>query len=61
MLDDNNPKIPILKTGTELNRVLNIGILNGQEALKETFSILSHYRNANQNDLEILPHTNQND
>jgi hypothetical protein len=29
-----NPNIPIKKCGTELNRIFNKGILNGQEALK---------------------------
>ena len=30
-------------------------------ALKEMFNILSHQANANQNEPEIPPHTNQND
>ena len=41
-------------------RILNRGISNGQEALKEMFSILSHQGNANQKDSEILPYTSQN-
>jgi hypothetical protein len=40
--------------------VLNEAILNGQEAPKEMFNILSHQENANQNDPEIPPHTSQN-
>jgi hypothetical protein len=36
------------------NRIVNRGILNGQEALKEVFNILSHQGNANPNDLKIL-------
>jgi hypothetical protein len=42
-------------------RILNQGISNGYEALKEMFNILSHQRNANQFNPEIPPHTNQND
>jgi hypothetical protein len=41
-------------------RILNRGILNGLEALKEMFKILSHQGNANENYPEILPYTNQN-
>ena len=33
--------------------ILNRGILNGQETLKEMFKVLSHQRNANQNNSEI--------
>ena len=32
----------------------------GQKALKEMFKILSHQGNANQDHMEIPPHTNQN-
>ena len=42
-------------------RILNRGISNGREALKENSNILTHQGNANQNDPEILPYTNQND
>ena len=41
-------------------KILKREISNGQEALKEMFKVLSHQRNANQNDPETLPHTNQN-
>ena len=41
-------------------RTHNRGISNGQEALNELFKILSDQGNANQNDPEIPPHTNQN-
>jgi hypothetical protein len=37
-----------------------IGILSGSEALKEMFKVLSGQENANQNDPEIPPFTNQN-
>jgi hypothetical protein len=42
-------------------RIHNRRISNGLEAHKEIFKVLSHQRNANQNDLEIPPHTIQND
>jgi hypothetical protein len=32
----------------------------GSEALKNIFKILSHQKNANQNNPEILPYINQN-
>jgi len=35
-------------------------LLNGQEAPKEMFNILSHQGNVNQNNPEIPPHTNLN-
>jgi hypothetical protein len=38
-------------------RIHNRRISNGLEVLKEMFKVLSHQRNANQNDPEILPHT----
>jgi hypothetical protein len=38
------------------NRVIS----NVQEALKETFKVFSHQGNANQNDHENAPYTNQN-
>jgi hypothetical protein len=41
-------------------RIHNRRILNGREALKEMFKILNHQGNANQNDPEITPYTNQN-
>ena len=41
-------------------RILNRTISNGLEALKEMFIILSHQRNANQNDSEIPSYTYQN-
>ena len=41
-------------------RILNRGILNGQKVLKEMFNIITHQGNANQNDPEIPPYTNQN-
>jgi hypothetical protein len=40
-------------------RILNRGINNGSEALKEIFNILSHKGNANQNNPEIPPFTSQ--
>ena len=41
-------------------RMLNKGILNGREALKEMFNILSHQGNANQNNAKIPPYAKQN-
>ena len=41
-------------------RIHNRGVLNGQEALKEMFKVLSHQGNANQNNPEIPFHTSQN-
>jgi hypothetical protein len=41
--------------------ILNWGISNGWETPKEKFNILSYQGNANQNNPEIPPHTNQND
>ena len=38
-------------------RILNRGISNGREALKEMFKVLSHQRNANQNICEISSYT----
>jgi hypothetical protein len=43
------------KWGTELNKILNRGIWNGQEALKVMLNILSHHGNANQNN-PAIPH-----
>ena len=47
------------KWGMTLNRILNRGNSNGQEALKEMCKVLCYQRNADQNDPEI-PYTNQN-
>jgi hypothetical protein len=56
-----NPNNPIKKMRSRAKqRIYNRRILNGQEAFKEMFKVLSHQRNANQNDLEIPPHTNPN-
>jgi hypothetical protein len=41
-LDTKKTKNPIKKYGKELKREFSTGILNGQEALKEVFDILSH-------------------
>ena len=38
-------------------RILSRVITNGQEALKEMFSVLKHQGNANQNDSERLSYT----
>jgi len=40
-------------------RILIRRISNGQDELKEMFNILSHQKNANQNNSEIQPYTNQ--
>ena len=41
-------------------RILNRGISNGQEALKEMCKVLSHQGNVNQNNFVIPPYINQN-
>jgi hypothetical protein len=41
-------------------RILNRGLTNNCESIKETFNICSHQGNANQNFPEILLYTNQN-
>jgi hypothetical protein len=41
-------------------KIHNLGMSNGQEAIKEMFNVLNHQRNTNQNDPEILPYTIQN-
>ena len=40
--------------------ILNRGILDGQEALKELFKVLTHQENANQNNSEVPYYTHQN-
>jgi hypothetical protein len=57
------PEIQITPLKTEnraKQRILNWGILNGWEASEKMFNILNHQGNANQNNLEITPHTSQN-
>ena len=49
---------PIKNWGTELNKELNS--LNGQEAPKDMFMILSLQGNASQNNPESPPYTSQN-
>jgi hypothetical protein len=41
-------------------RIHNRGHKNGGEALKEMIKVLSHQRNANQNNPKVLPYINQN-
>jgi len=41
-------------------KILKRGILNEQEALRKMFNSLSCQENANQNDCEIPPYTNEN-
>ena len=41
-------------------RIFNTEISNDLEVLKEIFNILSHHRNASQNDSEIPSYTHQN-
>ena len=58
-----NPEsqITLLKMGYRAKqRILNLEILNGQEAPKEMFNILNYQGNANKNNTEIPPHTSQN-
>jgi hypothetical protein len=60
-LDTNKSNNPTRKTRNRTKqRILNRGISNGQETLKDTFNILSHLGNANQNDSEIPTLTHQN-
>ena len=60
-LDSREPNNPIFKMGNKAKqRILNWRNLNGWEAPKEIFNILSQEGNANQNNPEIPPHTNQN-
>jgi hypothetical protein len=53
-LDNNKSNNPILKWGTELNRILNRGISNVWEELKEMFNILIYQGYTIQNNTEIL-------
>jgi hypothetical protein len=46
--------------GRAKQRILNQGDLKGSETPKEMVNILSQEGNANQNNLEIPPHTSQN-
>ena len=46
--------------GTDLNRIPNRRISNGQKTFKELFNIFSHEENANQNDSKIPSYTCQN-
>jgi hypothetical protein len=57
-LDSKEPNNPMGYRAKQ--RILNWGIPNGLEALKEMFNILSHQGNANQNNPEIPPHISQN-
>jgi hypothetical protein len=41
-------------------KILNRGIPNGQEALKEMFKVLSNQGNASQNNSEVPPYTKLN-
>ena len=59
-LDTNNTNNPIRMGYGAKQRILQKEISNGQEILKEIFKVLSHQGNANQNDPEIPPYTNQN-
>ena len=52
-LDTNNPNNLIRMGYRAKQRILNRGILSGQESLKEMFNILSHQGKANQIDPEI--------
>lgn len=42
-------------------RILKRGIWNGHEAPKGKFKVLNYQGNANSNNSEIQPYTNQND
>jgi hypothetical protein len=53
-LDINNPNNLIKNWSTELNRILNRGILNGRKAVKEMFKVRSHQGNENKNYCALL-------
>ena len=58
---DSKKKEPNLKMGYRVKQIiLNRGILDGQEALKELFKVLTHQENANQNNSEVPSYTHQN-
>jgi hypothetical protein len=58
---DSKKKEPNLKMGYRVKQIiLNRGILDGQEALKELFKVLTHQENANQNNSEVPYYTHQN-
>jgi hypothetical protein len=59
-LTSKNANNIIKKWGMELNRIHSRGTWNSREAHKEMFKVFSNQGNANQNDPEILPDTNQN-
>ena len=51
----------MLNVKTALNKEFSTEELQmAEKHLKKMFNMLSHQRNANHNDLEILPHSNQN-
>ena len=61
MLSSKKLKEPNLKIEYRAKqRIFNTKISNSLEVLKEIFKILCHQRNANQNNSEIPPHSNQN-
>ena len=60
-LDSRKPNNPIKKWGTELNKEFSTEEYQmAERLLKKMFNIPSHQGNANQNNPEILPPTNQN-
>ena len=60
-LDSRNSNNPITKWGTELNKEFSTEEYRmAEKHLKKMFNILNHQGNANQNNLEILPHNSQN-
>ena len=60
-LTTKKPNNPIKKMGYRTKPIIhNRGVLNGREAPKEIFKVLSDQRNANRNDPEIPPYTYQN-
>jgi hypothetical protein len=60
-LDSRNSNNPINKWGTELNKEFSTEeYRRAEKHLKKMFNILNHQGNANQNNLEIPPHSSQN-
>jgi hypothetical protein len=59
-LDSRNSNSPIKKWGTELTKNSHLRNTEGLRSTENIFNILNHQGNANQNNLEIPPHTSQN-
>ncbi|KAL6056132.1 hypothetical protein STEG23_003070 [Scotinomys teguina] len=58
--DIKTPDSPIGKWAIELNRIYGRRISNGRKTFKELLNVLTHQKNANQNNSEIPSYTCQN-